>query len=189
VHQDLKQLKQHLPLLDYLLRSNWTARRVGYRSEFVGLCPFHAETQPSFYVNAAKSLFYCHGCGRGGDLARARRGGAQGGSRGGAGHHSRGGRVGEEDARIAKFALCETADDLVGNLPWPSKETWLQHSLVLQFFHTQPTGAGFYEALNQILAKPEAHYDLLELMHACLSLGFEGPRIEQSLSQGTKVPV
>lgn len=82
--------------------------------------------------------------------------------------------VGEEDARIAKFALCETADDIVGNLPWPSKETWLQHSLVTQFFHRQPTGAGFYEALNKILAKPEAHYDLLELMHACLSLGFEG---------------
>jgi type VI secretion system protein ImpK len=82
--------------------------------------------------------------------------------------------VAEEDARIAKFALCETADDLVGNLPWPGKDSWLQHSLVAQFFHAQPTGAGFYEALNNILAKPEAHYDLLELMHACLSLGFEG---------------
>ncbi|CDX51312.1 conserved hypothetical protein [Mesorhizobium plurifarium] len=82
--------------------------------------------------------------------------------------------VAEEDARIAKFALCETADDLVGNLPWPSKDSWLPHSLVTRFFHTQPTGAGFYEALNNILARPEAHYDLLELMHACLSLGFEG---------------
>ena len=28
------------------------------------------ETRPSFYVNAAKNLFYCHGCGRGGDLIR-----------------------------------------------------------------------------------------------------------------------
>ena len=82
--------------------------------------------------------------------------------------------VAGEDARIAKFALCETADDLVGNLPWPSKDSWLQHSLVARFFHTRPTGAGFYEALNNILAAPEAHYDLLELMHACLSLGFEG---------------
>ncbi|TPI41468.1 type VI secretion system protein TssL [Mesorhizobium sp. B3-1-6] len=82
--------------------------------------------------------------------------------------------VAEEDARIAKFALCGTADDLVGNLPWPSKDSWLQHSLVAQFFQTQPTGAGFYEALNTVLAKPEAHYNLLELMHACLSLGFEG---------------
>ncbi|RUX22735.1 DotU family type IV/VI secretion system protein, partial [Mesorhizobium sp. M2A.F.Ca.ET.037.01.1.1] len=82
--------------------------------------------------------------------------------------------VAEEDARIAKFALCETADDLVGNLPWPSKDSWLQHALMARFFQTQPTGAGFYEALNNILATPEAHYDLLELMHACLSLGFEG---------------
>ncbi|TPI09590.1 type VI secretion system protein TssL [Mesorhizobium sp. B4-1-3] len=82
--------------------------------------------------------------------------------------------VADENARIAKFALCETADDLIGNLPWPSKDSWLQHSLVARFFHTQPTGAGFYEALNNILARPEAHYDLLELMHACLSLGFEG---------------
>jgi DNA primase len=36
----------------------------------VGFCPFHAETRPSFYVNARKNLFYCHGCERGGDLIR-----------------------------------------------------------------------------------------------------------------------
>jgi type VI secretion system protein ImpK len=82
--------------------------------------------------------------------------------------------VGEEDARIAKFALCEITDDLVSNLPWPKEQSWDNHSLVAQFFHTRPTGAGFYEALNEILAKPEAHFDLLELLHVCLSLGFEG---------------
>ncbi|TPL79938.1 type VI secretion system protein TssL [Mesorhizobium sp. B2-3-14] len=82
--------------------------------------------------------------------------------------------IAEQDARIAKFALCETADDLIGNLPWPDKHTWLRHSMVMKFFHTQPTGTGFYEALNNILAKPEGHCDLLELMHACLSLGFQG---------------
>ena len=82
--------------------------------------------------------------------------------------------VAEEDGRIAKFALCETADDLVGNLPWPKDDPWSPHSLVSRFFHTRPTGAGFYEALNQILGSPEGHHDLLELMHACLSLGFEG---------------
>ena len=36
----------------------------------MGLCPLHQETHPSFYVNAAKNLFYCHGCGQGGDLIR-----------------------------------------------------------------------------------------------------------------------
>ncbi|UVK44045.1 type VI secretion system protein TssL, long form [Mesorhizobium sp. AR07] len=82
--------------------------------------------------------------------------------------------VPEEDARIAKFILCETADDLIGNLPWPKNDDWAQHSMLGQFFHVESTGTGFYEALNTILANPETHYDLLELMHACLSLGFEG---------------
>ena len=67
---DLEQLKQRLPLLAYLQRHNWTARPAGTPQEFVGLCPLHRENHPSFYVNACKNLFYCHGCGRGGDLIR-----------------------------------------------------------------------------------------------------------------------
>ena len=66
----LEHLKQRIPLLDYLQQRNWTARRVGAHPEFVGLCPLHPETRPSFYVNTHKNLFYCHGCGRGGDLIR-----------------------------------------------------------------------------------------------------------------------
>src|SRR5438445_486143 len=67
---DVEQLKQRWPLLDYLQQQNWAARPAGYDSEFVGLCPLHQETRPSFYVNARKNLFYCHGCGQGGDLIR-----------------------------------------------------------------------------------------------------------------------
>src|SRR5512140_1112315 len=68
--RDLERLKQHFPLLEYLQRHHWTGRPVGNGSEFVGLCPLHEENHPSFYVNARKNLFYCHGCGRGGDLIR-----------------------------------------------------------------------------------------------------------------------
>src|SRR5208283_3783193 len=68
--EDLERLKQRIPLLDFLQRHHWTGHRAGARSEFVGVCPLHEETHPSFYVNARKNLFYCHGCGRGGDLIR-----------------------------------------------------------------------------------------------------------------------
>ena len=70
MREDLEQLKQRIPLLQYLQRRHWTGCRVAAQEEFVGLCPLHPDTRPSFYVNARKNLFYCHGCQRGGDLIR-----------------------------------------------------------------------------------------------------------------------
>jgi DNA primase len=70
VGEDVEKLKQRLSLLDYLRQQSWTARPIAPGPEFVGLCPLHPETRPSFYVNASKNLFYCHGCGQGGDLIR-----------------------------------------------------------------------------------------------------------------------
>ena len=36
--------------------------------EMVGLCPFHDDHAPSFYVNPAKQIYKCFACGAGGDV-------------------------------------------------------------------------------------------------------------------------
>ncbi len=41
-------------------------KRVG--KDYKGLCPFHKEKTPSFYVNPDKGIFKCFGCGEGGDV-------------------------------------------------------------------------------------------------------------------------
>jgi len=41
-------------------------RKAGPR--YVGRCPFHEERTPSFSVNAQDKLYYCFGCGKGGDV-------------------------------------------------------------------------------------------------------------------------
>src|SRR5436190_5425517 len=35
---------------------------------YKGLCPFHSEKTPSFYVDPDKGFFHCFGCGVGGDV-------------------------------------------------------------------------------------------------------------------------
>lgn len=37
-------------------------------NSILALCPFHSEKTPSFNINSAKQLFYCFGCGAGGDV-------------------------------------------------------------------------------------------------------------------------
>jgi len=69
VGEDVEALKRRVPLLDYLQQNSWIGWPAG-RGEYVGLCPLHEETRPSFFVNTRKDVFYCHGCGEGGDLLR-----------------------------------------------------------------------------------------------------------------------
>lgn len=82
--------------------------------------------------------------------------------------------VGEEDLRMASYVVCETIDDVVAGLPGFSREFWLPQGMLARFFDAGSAGRGFFAALNQLLADPAQQGDLLEFMHACITLGYKG---------------
>ena len=51
-----------------LISSYLSLKQTG--KDYVGLCPFHNEKTPSFSVSAQKQLYYCFGCGAGGNAIR-----------------------------------------------------------------------------------------------------------------------
>jgi len=66
----LDELKNRIGVLAYLRNYNWEPCRQTAGGQVAGLCPLHREAKPSFWIHTRKNLFYCHGCGRGGDLIR-----------------------------------------------------------------------------------------------------------------------
>ena len=48
--------------------SGRTQLRRASGTRFTGRCPFHEEKTPSFSVNPVEKLYYCFGCGKGGDV-------------------------------------------------------------------------------------------------------------------------
>ena len=68
--EERSRLRRRIPLLLYLERQGWKPKAYSEPDEVCGLCPLHRDSRPSFYVNRRKDVFYCHGCGQGGDVIR-----------------------------------------------------------------------------------------------------------------------
>ena len=60
------------------------------------------------------------------------------------------------------------------NIPSEERHVWTQYSMLSRFFGERVGGVRFFEELDRAKADPTVNYDLLELMHACLALGFQG---------------
>ena len=60
----IEEVKARVNVVD-VVSEYVTLKKAG--RNFVGLCPFHREKTPSFTVNPEKQIFYCFGCGEGGN--------------------------------------------------------------------------------------------------------------------------
>ena len=61
----ISQVRSAADIVDFV--SQVTPLKLAGKS-YKGLCPFHREKTPSFHVDRDKGLFYCFGCGKGGDI-------------------------------------------------------------------------------------------------------------------------
>jgi DNA primase len=66
--EDLEAVRDRTDIVK-LVSGYLTLKKSGHDS-FSGLCPFHTEKTPSFSVSPSKGVYYCFGCGAGGDAIR-----------------------------------------------------------------------------------------------------------------------
>ena len=63
--EDIEAVKERTDIVA-LVGQYLTLKKSGHDS-LTGLCPFHQEKTGSFSVSPSKQVFYCFGCGKGGD--------------------------------------------------------------------------------------------------------------------------
>ncbi len=61
----VEEIKSKVDIVDIV--SNYVRLKKS-GSSYKGLCPFHQEKTPSFFVSPERQFFKCFGCGAGGDV-------------------------------------------------------------------------------------------------------------------------
>ena len=64
--EDIAEVRERAKI-DDVVREYVTLKSAGGGS-MKGLCPFHDERSPSFHVTPSRGMWYCFGCGEGGEV-------------------------------------------------------------------------------------------------------------------------
>lgn len=65
--ETIEEVKQRVDIVEIISEYVVLKKR---GKDLLGLCPFHNEKSPSFSVNQSKQLYYCFGCGEGGNAIK-----------------------------------------------------------------------------------------------------------------------
>nr|WP_156994623.1 DotU family type VI secretion system protein [Tatumella morbirosei] len=74
----------------------------------------------------------------------------------------------------ARYCLCTSLDEAAALTPWGSRNVWPRSGLLVTFHNETWGGEKFFQLLARLSRHPQQNILLLELMNACLLLGFEG---------------
>jgi type VI secretion system protein ImpK len=82
--------------------------------------------------------------------------------------------IAPERVMAARYVLCTMIDEAAADTPWGGSGVWARHSLLSMFHNETWGGEKVFQLMARLAEKPEANRDLLELIYAALTLGFEG---------------
>lgn len=87
---------------------------------------------------------------------------------------ARGKAVAPERILAARYVLCTVLDEVAANTPWGSGGQWGRHSLLAMFHNETGGGEKVFQLMAKLAQDAPANRDLLELIYAALTVGFEG---------------
>jgi type VI secretion system protein ImpK len=86
----------------------------------------------------------------------------------------RGKKCDDRTISLGHYCLCALLDDAVLNTPWGAEGPWRSSSLTGTIHHDVAAGERFFDYLEGAMRVPDRSRPVLEMMAACLALGFEG---------------
>lgn len=82
--------------------------------------------------------------------------------------------IGAERVMAARYVLCTLVDEAAASTPWGGSGAWASNSLLVAFHNEAWGGEKVFQLMARLAENVPANRDLLELIYACLTLGFQG---------------
>lgn len=86
--------------------------------------------------------------------------------------HAKG--IAPERVMAARYVLCTMLDEAASDTPWGGSGVWGRHSLLASFHNEAFGGEKVFQLMARLAEQPGQNRDLLELIYAAITLGFEG---------------
>ena len=82
--------------------------------------------------------------------------------------------IASERVLAARYILCTLLDEAAASTPWGGSGQWARHNLLVTFHNEAYGGEKVFQLMAKLAEDVPANRDLLELIYAVLTMGFEG---------------